>query len=71
MPKTPGALMLSTGTKLAPHMQEIRELDWATDKINQASQEPEPVQVHPYNIGGLIKHREASVRKKTCGKLLK
>jgi hypothetical protein len=49
-------------------MREIGELDWATDEINQASQEPDPVQVHPYDIGGLIKDKELLIRKGTCGK---
>jgi hypothetical protein len=71
MPKAPGASTLSTGSKLAAHMREIGELDWATDEIRRASQEPEPVQVHPYNIGGLIKDREVLIRKGTCGKPLK
>ena len=67
MPKTPGALMLSTGSKLVAHMQEIRELDWAMDQIDQASRQPEPVQVYPHDIGGLIKDREVSIRKKLVG----
>ena len=67
MPKTPGALMLSTGSKLVAHMREIRELDWAMDQIDQASRQPEPVQVYPHDIGGLIKDREASIRKKLVG----
>jgi hypothetical protein len=49
-------------------MREIGELDWAKDEIDRASQECDPVQVHPYDIGELIKDRELSIRKGTCGK---
>ena len=49
-------------------MREIGELDWAMDEIDWASQERDPVQVHPYDIGELIKDRELMIRKGTCGK---
>jgi hypothetical protein len=68
LPKVPCALTLSTGSKLAAHMQEIGELDWARDEIDSASREYDPVQVHPYDIGELIKDRELLIRKGTCGK---
>lgn len=71
VPKVPAALTLSTGSKLAAHMRAIGELDWAKDEIYSASQEQDPVQVHPYDIGELIKDRESLIRKGTCGKPVK
>ena len=68
LPKSPGALTLSTGSKLAAHMREIGELDWAKDEIDRASQERDPVQVHPYDIRESIKDKELLIRKGTCGK---
>jgi hypothetical protein len=65
---TPSLATISTGSKLAAHMRQIGELDWAADEIHWASQEPDPVEIPPCNIGELIKDRELFIRMGVCGK---
>src|ERR1700729_2933163 len=58
----------STGSKLAAHMRQIGELDWADDEMHWASREEDPVEVPPCDIGKLIKDGEFHVKIGLYGK---
>jgi hypothetical protein len=62
MPNNVNSLTISTGSKLAAHMRDIGELDWAEDEIHWAeNQEENPVEVPPCNIGEVITDQERRV----------
>lgn len=67
----PNLRTLSTGSKLAAHMKAIGELDWADHELHWASQEADPVEVPPCDIGELIKSTELLVRKGVWGQPVK
>jgi hypothetical protein len=67
----PGLRTILTGSKLAAHMRQIGKLNWAADEIHWASQEADPVEVPPCDIGELIKDRESHVRMGLYGKSIK
>ena len=52
-------------------MREIGELDWAKDEIYWASQEADPTEIPPCDIGELIKDNENLIRKGVLGEPIK
>ena len=52
-------------------MRQIGELRWAEDEIHWASQEADPVEIPPCDIGELIKDNENLIRRGVFGKPIK
>ena len=61
-------MSVSTGSKLAKWMIENNETDHAASEIYWAQQEPDPCQITPYPISGVIEDRERKIRLGICGK---